>query len=143
VRPLLPGGRALPATRPHRPTARTAADVKQRQPRHEQQKLPARTTPPPTLLDQTTTAALPRDRVHLTHGTCRGALNPLIPTNSSATWCTIPPKHPVAGGKSLLGAHDRGNAEPANGAWRDVPCGDFAALAQEGGDRQPHSWRRR
>ncbi len=27
------------------------------------------------LVDQTTTAALPRDRVHLTHGTCRGAVN--------------------------------------------------------------------
>ena len=28
---------------------------------------------PAALLDQTTTAALPRDRDHLTHGTCRGA----------------------------------------------------------------------
>ena len=30
-------------------------------------------TSPQALLDQTKTAALPRDRVHLTHGTCRGA----------------------------------------------------------------------
>jgi len=29
------------------------------------------------LLDQTTTTALPRDRAHLTHGTCRGAKNVL------------------------------------------------------------------
>ena len=35
----------------------------------------SRATPSPqALLDQTTTAALPRDRVHLTHGTCRGAM---------------------------------------------------------------------
>jgi hypothetical protein len=35
----------------------------------------ARNAPRRALLDQTTTAALPRDRVHLTHGTCRGAAN--------------------------------------------------------------------
>jgi hypothetical protein len=41
---------------------------------HEQRKRLARNTRAAALLDQTTTAALPRDRVHLTHGTCRGAL---------------------------------------------------------------------
>jgi hypothetical protein len=51
-----------------------AAAVKQRKPGHEQHKPLAATPAPQALLDQTTTAALPRDRVHLTHGTCRGAL---------------------------------------------------------------------
>jgi hypothetical protein len=73
VRPLLPGARALPAPRPHCPKARAATAVKQRQPRHEQPKRLAHHASRTTLLDQTTTAALPRDRVHLTHGTCRGA----------------------------------------------------------------------
>ena len=71
---LLPAGQALPAPRPHCPHARTAAAVKRREPRHEQHKLLAGNPSPQALLDQTTTAALPRDRVHLTHGTCRGAM---------------------------------------------------------------------
>jgi len=50
-----------------------AAAVKQRQPLHEQHKRPAHHASPTPLLDQTTTAALPRNHVHLTHGTCRGA----------------------------------------------------------------------
>ena len=42
-------------------------------PRHEQHNVLAGQHQSQALLDQTTTAALPRDRVHLTHGTCRGA----------------------------------------------------------------------
>ena len=78
MRPLLPGGRALPAPRPHCPKARTAAAVKQREPGDEQQKRLAGTPSPHALLNHTTTTALPHDRVHLTHGTCRGALKGLL-----------------------------------------------------------------
>jgi hypothetical protein len=38
------------------------------------------------LLDQTTTAALPRARVHLTHGTCRGAV---FPRQVVSPGCTV------------------------------------------------------
>jgi hypothetical protein len=68
VRPLLPGGRALPALRPPKPKARTTAAVKQHDRRYKQPKRLAHHASRPTLLDQTTTAALPRDRIHLTHG---------------------------------------------------------------------------
>ena len=50
-----------------------AAAVKQRKPPPEQRKRLAHRATSPALLDQTTTAALPRARVHLTHGTCRSA----------------------------------------------------------------------
>jgi hypothetical protein len=63
VRSLPPGGRALPAPRPHCQTARQAAAVKQRQPGREQPKRPASNTNAAALLDQTTTAALPSERV--------------------------------------------------------------------------------
>ena len=50
-----------------------AAVKRQNQPlSSENHSRPAPASPAP--LDQTTTAALPRARVHLTHGTCRGAL---------------------------------------------------------------------
>jgi hypothetical protein len=73
VRLLLPGGRALPA--PHliaKQRGRRRLSSSANQPPSSENV--ARTTPTPTaLLDPTTTAALPRDRVHLTHGTCRRA----------------------------------------------------------------------
>jgi len=50
-----------------------AAAVKQRQPRQSSQNVSRTATTATPLLDQTTTAALPRDHVHLTHGTCRSA----------------------------------------------------------------------
>jgi len=51
----------------------TAAAVKQRKPTSKQPKRLASNPTQGALLDQTTTPALPRDHVHLTHGTCRGA----------------------------------------------------------------------
>ena len=54
----------------------TAAAVKQRKPTSKQPKRLASNPTQGALLDQTTTPALPRDHVHLTHGTCRGALKP-------------------------------------------------------------------
>jgi hypothetical protein len=83
VRPSLPGGRALPAPRPHCQTARTAAAVKQRQPHHQQQKrLARRDRPSRRCLIRRRRPRYPATRVHLTHGTCRGAEFSLVCASS-------------------------------------------------------------
>jgi hypothetical protein len=84
VRPFLPGGRALPAPRPHCPKSADGGGYKQRKPPPSSTNALRAATTTTALLDQTTTAALPPDRDHLTHGTCRGAIN----------WTLIGPRQP-------------------------------------------------
>jgi hypothetical protein len=59
VRPFLPGGRALPAPRPHCPKSADGGGYKQRKPPLSSTNVLRAATTTTALLDQTTTAALP------------------------------------------------------------------------------------